>query len=357
MADNPFSVSVVNPMQALMLGQQSYKTGQEQNEKQALTDARARAVQAYQGGDSKGAIATLLGVGDTQGANAIGSIIQNDWTRQHSAQTDARAAANDAFSQNLQTQQLGISQRSADRADNPTPSGFQRIGGGLQPIAGGPADPSYKRTVTDKQNAPSGYKWADPNDPDAGLLAIPGGPGEKVPAEVAARLGLAKSFLGQLEDYKDVEGNDQKGLRSRIKAGEATGPIDSLMGAAGVGQPASIRRKLASGAEALLRNLTGAGMNIDEAKKYIARYEPELRDNSESLLDKVNQLERELRSVNDVVSQGRGGSVLDRPSVSAKPQINGGNPVKVSSPQQAMKLPPGTKIVLPDGSIGTVPAR
>lgn len=205
--------------------------------------------------------------------------------------------------------ELSIKERALSKKD--VPSGFEPSPqGGLQPVLGGPADPKYKRTVTDKQNAPPGYKWADPNDPDAGLAPIPGGPGEKVPAEVAARLGLAKSFIGQLEDYKDVEGKDQKGLRARIKAGEATGIFDGPRASLNLGEPGSIRRKISSGAEALLRNLTGAGMNIDEAKKYVSRYEPEWNDTAGTLLDKVNQLERELRSVNDTVSKGRGGNVL-----------------------------------------------
>jgi hypothetical protein len=201
------------------------------------------------------------------------------------------------------------------------PAGFEsNPEGGLRPIAGGPADPKYKRTVTDKQNAPAGYKWADPNDQEAGLVAIPGGPGEKISAEVAARVGLAKSFIGQLDDYKDVEGNDQKGLRARIKAGEATGLFDGPMGAANVGEPGSIRRKISSGAEALLRNLTGAGMNIDEAKKYVSRYEPQWNDSAKTLLDKVNQLERELRSVTDTVGKGRGGNILeDKPKKTTGP--------------------------------------
>jgi hypothetical protein len=69
-----------------------------------------------------------------------------------------------------------------------------------------------------------------------------------------------------------------------------------------------------------LRNLTGAGMNIDEAKKYVARYEPQWNDSAKTVVSKLNQLERELRSVNDVVSQGRGGSVLDRPSAGGPPK-------------------------------------
>jgi hypothetical protein len=71
---NPFEVEVVNPLQALMLGQQSYKTGIEDNEKDALKQARTEAGSLYQSGDAKGAIAKLLGANDFTGAGNIATI-------------------------------------------------------------------------------------------------------------------------------------------------------------------------------------------------------------------------------------------------------------------------------------------
>lgn len=260
-----------------------------------------------------------------QGQQASGAKDSRDFAfRQEEAK---RAQANADRSYGLQAQANA-------RAGDKTPTGFERdpATGGLKPIAGGPADPSYRRTVTDKQNAPSGYKWADPSNPEAGLVAIPGGPGEKIPAEVAARLGLAKSFLGQLPE-----------IRKRVEAGEATGLVDGVMGAANMGGSGEIRRQIASGAEALLRNLTGAGMNIDEAKKYVARYQPQINDSAKTIGSKLDQLERELRSVNDIVSQGRGGSVLERPSAGAQAS----RPI---SQQQYEALPSGSTFTAPDGT-------
>ena len=272
--------------------------------------------------DYEAAARAQLAAGNVPAAMSLATLgatnEQRQYQRGRDASGDARQMARDAFMQNMETERLALARQAAARAG--TPAGFQQDqSGGLRPIAGGPADPAYKRTVTDRQNAPPGYKWADPSNPEMGLVAIPGGPGEKVPAEVAARLGLAKSFLGQLYDYTDEKGIKQPGLRSRIEKGEMTGLVDGLQGVAGVGEPGSIKRKISSGAEALLRNLTGAGMNIDEAKKYVSRYEPQWNDSAKTLLDKVDQLARELRSVNDVVSQGRGGSVLDRPSATRPP--------------------------------------
>src|SRR5690349_11511143 len=101
MADNPFTVQVPNATQALLLGQQVYDAGQKRQKEQALTDARAQASQQYGSGDYKSALSTLLGAGDTQGAQLMGQQLQNDWTRHHTESQDARLAANDAFSHKI----------------------------------------------------------------------------------------------------------------------------------------------------------------------------------------------------------------------------------------------------------------
>lgn len=86
---NPFEVDVPSPVQALLLGQQAYDAGQKRQKEQAITDARGQALQAYQGGDAKGALATLLGAGDIEGARSVAQFAQNDWTRQHQTSQDA----------------------------------------------------------------------------------------------------------------------------------------------------------------------------------------------------------------------------------------------------------------------------
>lgn len=180
---------------------------------------------------------------------------------------------------------------------NQPPSGFQTApAGGLQPIPGGPEDPEYLKTRGDRQNAPPGYRFSNPEDPNSSLEVIPGGPGEKVESETAARLGLAKSFLGEAPS-----------IRQRIEAGELDGPANRAKGAAGIGSPAELRRKIDSGADALLRALTGAGMNMSEASEYVRRYRFSATDTRETTLSKFDQLTRELESVGETVGKGRGG--------------------------------------------------
>ncbi len=319
------------------LGQLGNVYKQSQNE-QGLKDAFAGGI----GNDAQSLAALAQRVGPYNPQLAVNlAQLSHGYTRQGTQ--DARQASLDQFNQRMETERLSLSRRAADRADDPTPAGFVKddgggvkplpggpadpnyiarkssitaipegfqrddVSGGLKPIPGGPNDPNYLRTKGDRQNAPSGYQWIDPQNPSAGMTPIAGGPAEKVDAEVAGRLGLAKSFLGQLNDHTDAEGRPQIGLRARVKAGEATGLIDGAMAAANVGEPGSLHRKISSGAEALLRMLTGAGMSIPEAQKYVKRYEPQWNDSSNTLLDKINQLDRELNSVGETVGKGRGG--------------------------------------------------
>jgi hypothetical protein len=145
------------------------------------------------------------------------------------------------------------------------------------------------------EKLPPGYMWQDPNDKTKGVKPIAGGPAEQIPAELAARVGLADSFLGQSGEVKKAAG-----------AGDATGVIDHTLGSLGVGRAGDITRRIASGADALQRMLTGAGMPESEAKAYANRYMPTYTDTAESLTAKLDQLERELSIAKENALRGRG---------------------------------------------------
>lgn len=125
---------------------------------------------------------------------------------------------------------------------------------------------------------------------------------EKMDEPTAARLGMAKSFVGQLPE-----------IRQRIEAGELAGVVNIGKAKIGTGKPGELRRMIDSGADALLRMLTGAGMNIQEANDYTRRYRfdplTEYID-PKNLLSKMKQLERELVTIGEIVGKGRGGNVL-----------------------------------------------
>jgi hypothetical protein len=118
---NPFEVQVVNPLQALMLGQQSYGAGIESNKKQAQDQARADAAALYQSGDTKGALAKLLSGGDLQGAGTYSTLDNNAWTREHTTNRDAASDRHQKFMESIALRQAnradeGVPEKAADRA-------------------------------------------------------------------------------------------------------------------------------------------------------------------------------------------------------------------------------------------------
>ena len=148
------------------------------------------------------------------------------------------------------------------------------------------------------EKLPSGYRWIDPNKRELGVEPIPGGPGEQIPGELAARVGMSESFAGQAP-----------ALRERLSSGDMTGPIDNLMAQFGIGQRGETYRQLQSGTDALMRLLTGAGMNNTEAKAYAERYLPTIKDTPESAAGKLDQLMQELEAAKGMAMRGRGSRV------------------------------------------------
>lgn len=153
------------------------------------------------------------------------------------------------------------------------------------------------------EKLPSGYRWTDPNNREAGVTPIPGGPATQVPAELAARVGMGENWLQK----------DLPQLKEDVKAGSATGPIDQGMAWAGYGKPAEIKRKFQSGVEVLSRLLSGAGMTQVEIDEKASRYMPTPLDTPESLQSKLDQLEAEIRAAGNAAMRGRG-SMDSKPS-------------------------------------------
>lgn len=337
-----------------ILGARNDKLKREKAE--GIDAARKQAVTSAMGPDGKfdpaRATELLLQAGDTEGAKLVGGMADNQADRAWRREESQRSQSNADRSYGLQVQ-------TANRER--LPAGFQTgPDGGLQPIPGGPADPVYKRSVGDRQNAPAGYKWNDPSDPEAGLSAISGGPAEKIDAEVAARQGLAKSFMDDMNDEIGPDGKVARtGILNEVRAGGATGVYDSALGAAGVGTQGRLHARIQSGADALKRMLTGAGQSESEAASYAKRYEPTATDTAGTLEQKLQQLSRELRSTTDVLGRGRGGSgFMNEPRTQAQPQAAApiapqGGPKPVASAQEYQALPPGTQYTAPDGSIRT----
>ena len=139
--------------------------------------------------------------------------------------------------------------------------------------------------------------------PDGSHLTI-GGSGKgsgsaSLPPEMGARIGLGERYL--TTDYPDILPD--------IKDGSATGPIDYISGYFGRGKSGDVQRRMASGVDALRRNLTGAGMAASEADDYARRYLPQWSDDAETLERKAYGLKADIEAVRDGAIAGKTGNL------------------------------------------------
>lgn len=123
--------------------------------------------------------------------------------------------------------------------------------------------------------------------------------GTSLPAEVGGRIGLGDNFIKN--DYPEVI--------KMIENGDATGPIDYATGILGRGNSGIVQRRMASGADALRRGLTGAGMSASESEEYARRYLPKPFDNAETLRLKAEGLKADLEAVTSGAIKGKAGDV------------------------------------------------
>lgn len=78
--NNRFYVRPVNPLESLMMGAQGYESAQKRTREADLRTGRSEAGQMAAAGDSRGALARLLGAGDIQGAGVIATLGKSDTT-------------------------------------------------------------------------------------------------------------------------------------------------------------------------------------------------------------------------------------------------------------------------------------
>jgi hypothetical protein len=133
---NPFQVEVPSLYEALIAGERGYKGMRDTQSQNAMSQARQEAQSALMGGgDTRSAMARLIGAGDMQGANALANYGNQDFDRQY------------------KTRQLDLLERTAGRKE--VPAGFEQAPtGGLRPIQGGPSDPNYIKATTDSKAKP-----------------------------------------------------------------------------------------------------------------------------------------------------------------------------------------------------------
>lgn len=188
---------------------------------------------------------------------------------------------------NAETSRMNAEKRNAGgQGQNRPPSGYRwSSDGNLEPIQGGPADPKLKGQKTTRLSP--------------------------MPAELAARIGLAKDFGAQVPGLKEV-----------ISGGLFGEPTDFQKRADMLlqrGEAGRVYREIRAGSEAITRMLTGAGMNMAEAQNEANMYLPGQFDTTETILNKIDQLNRRLNQMVGEASAGRVSSGI-KPQVDFQPQ-------------------------------------
>jgi hypothetical protein len=133
----------------------------------------------------------------------------------------------------------------------------------------------------------------------------------QLPGEMGARIGLGDSFIQELN--LGVDGGPS--LRERIKTTFGGDEANQLKGRAqlaiGAGEAGSIWRSVEGGKEALIRQLTGAGMGMAEAQQQAARYSIAATDGVWTMLDKMDGLQRHLEAVRRGAIDARTGGITN----------------------------------------------
>lgn len=135
---NPFTVDVVDPLQALLAGEQAYKE-----------EVRSRALREFAAGDDR----ALLASGDEKLANLYMLAQQRKQAQENADRTFNAGRQDAAQSQANADRNHNLQLRRLNSELDTTPEGFERgSDGSLRPMAGGPKDPAYLGRVEEAKN-------------------------------------------------------------------------------------------------------------------------------------------------------------------------------------------------------------
>lgn len=215
--------------------------------------------------------------------------------------------------------QFGLREREFERSDPANaPTEFTRAARDLRLTPGTPEHTQFAKQFyasksegnltaqAEQRAAIAKAQGLDVNEPRVKAWIAAGGAHltdepKALPAELAARTAVGANFLDQAP-----------ALRKQIESGLATNdPIAKAKTLYQVGDQGNLVRSMQSGTDALLRHMTGQGMSVSEAQKYIQRYELTLKDTKNSALDKFDRLTTELTRIEQEAYRGRGGIPKD----------------------------------------------
>ncbi|AWI90281.1 hypothetical protein C0214_19680 [Methylobacterium sp. DM1] len=228
---------------------------------------------------------TLVGLGDIDGALTVSRLQEAAQDRNYQRSTDARDFAfrqqESARSQSNADRTFDISRQDLDFNRN-RQAGLDRL---TAMYRGDENRREEEKLALDRQKVAQAQSQAAAKAAEVKAL----------PAELGARVALAQSFLDGVPE-----------LRRKVEAGGVTGIWDRAMAETGRGDQGEILRRIRSGSEAIIRNLTGAGMNQEEARARVSQYEPARTDSADTVVNKLDMLTEQLQRIEAEAYRGRG---------------------------------------------------
>jgi hypothetical protein len=154
----------------------------------------------------------------------------------------------------------------------------------------------------DSQNKPpSGYRWADPNNPDAGLEAIQGGPGDpkvKAAGNPSEDERKAAGYMNRIQLGQDTLGaitskNPDAAKQSLLQRGVSMLPVfgEELSNVAASTDRQRVEAAQLDMLDAALTLNTGAAYTREQLKGLTKSYFPQIGDDPATIQDKTARLD------------------------------------------------------------------
>lgn len=328
---NPFEITPVNPLQALMMGQQGYDRGRKTVQDSALSEAG----RLYAAGDVKGAQALAAQGGSLQALMGFAGLQNSDRDYQRALANDTRSQGNTEAQLALQRQQIAATagNTAASQALARAQFAFQQEQGNRPEI----------REVTG-QNGDKSLVLVDRKDPSkVQPVTVPGQTGEKNNPFLAggnmnegqSNAALYADRAMKAERVLSGAGVSSTGASATERGRAAVPLVGNFLASENFQKFDQARRDFTA---AILRKESGAAIGKDEYANADRQYFPQPGD-SASVIEQKRQ-----NRISAIKGIGAAAGTGYKPSTTLDAQgnvIDRGQPQQAAQPSALPPLPPG----------------
>ena len=195
---------------------------------------------------------------------------------------------------------------------------------------------------------PSGFRFADPEDPLSSLETIPGGPADRMSPEQSSKFQLMAQGATDIASARKMIFNKDGSINRKVLT-QANAPFGAIPGTDGV----LLKSLMRTGVEAQLRAESGAAVPETEVDRGVARFMPSVFDNPKTVKSKIDRLEGLLAGA--LESSGREVAPTTQATLPPQqpgaggivPQAQAGTPAQPTTQADFDALPPGATFINP----------